>query len=1232
MDISPLPKLPKDFRNDPKKVFFLGSGVSRINGVVGWEDLAKGLIVEARNKDLLDDHYQYEILFQQINNNPRKVISITKNIFKSGHKIKAYYAAIKRLLRPDNRLKRKFPIYSIFKSFEAVFVTVNVDELFCDYFASSHVHLDVLGTSAFNLNHLYYLHGNIRKPKSVVLTLDEYLTFYRKTEVVEKLKQLLSGEFRVFFIGCGMREMEILEYIVLKSGKGRRHYVLLDFFQQESGRLKFENDYYGSESLGISVVAYQKNQFGFNQLYYVVKNWLDDKQVKEKGFLEEIRVLDDAIDKFDPKKVPVVLDVIEKDAYLKDYFFKKVTSLKWFSALMPLLRYEFNPSPVLTDDKKGLFSIPFWSALIYLEKISKVSSKRDNKKYAEELIAILREVTIPKDDSNKRVDNYRTWHIFSKILANLPTDIISLDDIDLIEYWLDSKFGSGLAEREIGRNLLPKLLGGGSEDIKKAIRIIEIVTRSKGEGKTLMDSYELEELFKKNWESLGKQCGSKVLSIIQSRLEDDNVLSQKDDAYGYVWRSAIEEHEQNTSRHEPRHVLISGLRDVFLSYSQKEKNAKILKMLWKSSCFAVKRVVIFVINQQFDKVHCGKFLKDNIPDVFLEPNYHHETFEMIKSNFPQLSKQMQAAIISTVDNLTREWREDMLQEERDELTAHIRRRWLHAIKLSGYQLSDDLQKKYNLFQYNPEHPEFLSYHGPVTWGTEQLFGVADLIEGRNVKDIVFFLNEFKAKNRFNEIGYEEAGQVLKQAIKANQQFFENDLKEFLNSRFVYQYYALQAFEELWNEKKPIDWQKVFQFLKEILDSEKLWENETEERTIGFYFRKDWIPSLIARLIQAGVKDDEWPMPDTYLPEARKILEKLLDKIKPSAKGTDTDALTEAINSPKGHAIEAYFNYALRECRILTANYEKQGVAERRAFWDEIKPIFDKELDKTKNANFEFSALVGRYLPNLYYLSKDWVEENINKIFSVETKFEKNWRCAISGYSYVNTVYTVIYRLLKDNGHFKRVLDSTFENSNIRERVIENIAISYLRGEEDLQGENSLMANIIEGWEPQDICSVIDLFWSHREVDFKSGEDKRILAFWEYCYGKIKGNEDANRDVLSNLNLLAVFLKQIDSKAKAKAKAKDWLIQSVPYVEERHHSYFFLESLNRLADASPKEVGEVYEAMLDANVLPLYEEGNIKSIVEKIYKAKERSLANKICDRYMRSGAEFLKDLYEKYHR
>lgn len=929
-------------------------------------------------------------------------------------------------------------------------------------------------------------------------------------------------------------------------------------------------------------------------------------------------------------KQKAAFDLLKEGPEYQGYFFTHSSDIDLFFQLKQegFFAPKNNPTPIESTERKGLFTIPFWSALIYLEMVSKEATKPENKKYAEDLLDIIREVTMPENDPNKRTDNYRTWYVFSKIMANLPMDVIKLEDINLIAYWLDSKFDNGLVGHEIGRNLLSKLLGSDSSDnVKKAVRIVEIITQPKNQIPTLMAVDELEELFEKNAVNLGQKCGKEVIPILQSRLESEQIISEKDDNYSYIWRSAVENHEQNTSRHEPRHALISGLRNILITYAQREDASVHLKKLWQSPRLTMRRVVLFALNKCFDRYQdlCQKLIIDTMPDIFLESNYHHELYGLIAGHFLKFSKETQDAVIKAFDDLQRQWPDNVPQGEQTELNMYMRKRWFYAIKQSGYSLSKELEIKYDLNKYQPEHPDFSSYHGPVTWGTEQLFSVGDLMAKGSVTNIVDFLNDFKGKNRFNEIGYEEAGQVLKQAIKANQQFFENDLNEFLNARYVYQYYALQAFEELWNEKKLIDWRKVIEFLKNVADSEKLWEKKIEERTIGFYFRKDWIPSLIARFIQNGVINDEWVMPDSYLPQIRKILEKLLDKVEPSAKGTDSDALSEAINSPKGHAIEAYLNYALRECRILSGEHENQGVEKRKKFWEEIKAVFNKELEKAKNVNFEFSALSGRYLPNLYYLSREWVDANINKIFPVEAEYEKNWRCAFSGYSYVSTVYTVIYRLLKDNGHLKRVFDTPFENSNIRERIVENIAISYLRGEEDLKGENSLMAYILQKWESRDISSVIDLFWSHREVDFKNQEAQRILAFWDYCYNKIKGDEESNRDVLSALNLLAVFFKQIDP------KSKEWLLQSAPYVEERHHSYFFLESLDRLVDTNPKEVGEVYVAMLK-RALPRYEEAKISSIVEKIFKVNEKTLANAICDRYMREGIEFLKGLYEKYNR
>src|SRR3989338_4031014 len=661
-------------------------------------------------------------------------------------------------------------------------------------------------------------------------------------------------------------------------------------------------------------------EFGYENLRQRVHHKaLEHNLITNEDFHKDIKVFDLLLKENNPTAfyVKTAIDACRKGEEYGFYFFKRLTHEGWLFHLFAGGFFNNNPAPVEVEaeSQKGMFTIPFWPVLFYLEKIS-VSSNRN---IHVQIIEIIRRVSNPPEP-NKRQDNYRTWYIFSKVMANLPTDAIKLEDIDLIEYWLDSKFDNGLVGREIARNLLPKLLSSGVDDIKKAIRMVEIITQPKKPNQVLMAVDELEKLFQKNATDLGRQCGREIIPILQSRLESELVISEKDDNYSYIWRSAVENHEKNTSRHEPKHALISGLRDVLVAYAQAQDATDILKKLWQSPRLTVRRIVLFALNQGFDRYSdlCQKLITDNMPDIFLESNYHHELYGIIAGHFSKFSKETQDVVIKVLDDLQRQWPKNVSQEEQAELNMHTRQRWFYAIKQSGYSLSKELETKYVLNKYQPEHPDFLSYHGPVTWGAEQLFGVGDLMAKGSVKNIVDFLNDFEGKNRFNEIGYEEAGEVLKQAIKTNQQFFETDIEEFLRSIPDYQYYLLRSFEEIWNDKKPVNWEGILGFAWKLLNKDDFWTREAPEpKRIGIRVGKDWIPSAIANLIQKGVKVDEWVMPDGLLSEVRKILELLLEKVEPSAKGKDSDALTEAINSPKGHAIETYINYALRQCRIYT---------------------------------------------------------------------------------------------------------------------------------------------------------------------------------------------------------------------------------------------------------------------------------------------------------------------------
>ena len=880
--------------------------------------------------------------------------------------------------------------------------------------------------------------------------------------------------------------------------------------------------------------------------------------------------------------------------------------------------------------EKGSYTIPYWSALDYLERISKVCAKSENRRYAEELMRIVRDVTRPKDGD--RADNYRTWWCFTKIMSNLPTEVITLEDMDLVGDWLDSHFGTTLVDDELGRTLLPKLLQSPLEnDWTKAAKLVAIVTRIhwvdrkygedvKIEPETVIEKYWLEELLKSNAPLLGQKCGSEVIAILKGRLgellnpEKDNVeKAQKNDAYSYIWRPAIEDHKQNVGA-DATNILTSALRDVLLAFSKKRsiEAKETLQGLLGAGLFTIKRIALYVVNELYH-IHGQIFWKTIRPEPFLNINLQHELFELLKTHFSNFSPEQQDGVINIIDALTKDWRDET---QKPTLDAQLRLGWLLAIQGQDNKRADNLYQKYLKIAKPAEHPEFASYR-ESSWGDVSPYTTEALLS-MSVPEIVRVINNFKESSGWKEPTKEGFADVLKDAVKQEPEKFQDDLTLFIGTKPSYQNAVLRSFVELWEHKKPINWEAALKFCLMIVESEAFWQQGDGLQKRGAKATRSWVTSTISRLIDAGVRSDDWAFEETYLSIAEKIILQILEKEPPTARGQDGDALTEAINTPKGHCLEALINYSLRQAGL--ADKKKNDHSD---FWRHIQPTFEGELDRCTNDNFEFSALAGRYLPQLHYLSKDWVEASINRIFSVD--YTANWRCAMEGYSHVNP-YKEIYRLLRKHGHLVEGLETDFKNPQVRKILIEHISVAYLWGLEVLSDEEGLFTTILREWRQEDISKIIFFFWTHRHaVKVEDKASARVLDFWKWCYEKIQGHEEENAGILSDLNLLAVFLKEISDGQKS------WLLQSAPYVEENYHSLYFLEYLDTLADKNPKAVADVYIEMLTRTV-PTGTEKEVRSIVEKLYQTGLGDKANHISNEYARKGhPDLLRDLYDRYN-
>jgi len=70
----------------------------------------------------------------------------------------------------------------------------------------------------------------------------------------------------------------------------------------------------------------------------------------------------------------------------------------------------------------------------------------------------------------------------------------------------------------------------------------------------------------------------------------------------------------------------------------------------------------------------------------------------------------------------------------------------------------------------------------------------------------------------------------------------------------------------------------------------------------------------------------------------------------------SDAVSISINSSRGRCLEAIINLVLFTCR----NHKKNGINHLEA-WEQFQEIFDLELKKSSNGEYEFATLVAYYL-------------------------------------------------------------------------------------------------------------------------------------------------------------------------------------------------------------------------------------------------------------------------------
>jgi len=300
-----------------KLVVFIGAGVSRLVGCPSWLEFAKKQLKYLYGNKCITYH-EYENLCKL---DARKILSICKSIFEDK---KPAQPDIKSFFKAEDSLIQKYNIFDNLYDFKAIYVTTNYDD-YLDQVAQKFVtgplsiseppqnletnknhniknkiiySIDDILVSNLTNGNILHLHGSITDRNSMIITIVDYMKHYERDLKPAVMLEEIFSSYTVIFIGYGLEEYEILEFMISKSSVVKnelRHFMLFPVFREEINLFKFQKKYYAD--LGVQLIPYSVSEKGYEHLASIIKEWAPaiGNISKPQGFFDRIKTIDEVI-------------------------------------------------------------------------------------------------------------------------------------------------------------------------------------------------------------------------------------------------------------------------------------------------------------------------------------------------------------------------------------------------------------------------------------------------------------------------------------------------------------------------------------------------------------------------------------------------------------------------------------------------------------------------------------------------------------------------------------------------------------------------------------------------------------------------------------------------------------------------------------------------------------------------------------------------------------------------
>ena len=306
--ILPIPNIPPGLREAAQRgtlIPFVGAGVSVLAGCPTWRQLAEGAL-----RACIDEKtFSYGELAQIETFPPRMKLSIARGL-ELEHGFKIDYAKLIQPKISDGKKEVGERVYHSLGKLGTRFVTTNYDSWLDTEIpdlqrpvtpddeppvmtitgpATRRSIYRVNEFTPANLNlekTVFHLHGSLEDPTGMVITTRDYIERYRNDRAEDDparenrtltLLEYLFATRTVLFVGYGLDDLEILEYVIQKArvpqdGQAEaRHFMLQGYFAHQHELMRSLTQYY--RQCGIQLLPFQRDQKDWEQLIDVLEHY-----------------------------------------------------------------------------------------------------------------------------------------------------------------------------------------------------------------------------------------------------------------------------------------------------------------------------------------------------------------------------------------------------------------------------------------------------------------------------------------------------------------------------------------------------------------------------------------------------------------------------------------------------------------------------------------------------------------------------------------------------------------------------------------------------------------------------------------------------------------------------------------------------------------------------------------------------------------------------------------------